>query len=259
MSLRWLTLAGAVASAAAGQIITTPGITASLDLTWQEDPAYAHNGDGILEPREHALILMTLAFTGQNTLVQFSPPLSTYSSGTIVALAASFFDIRSEAPDAAGLYNNGITVPPSSSTGPNNNVAGTSGYGVRAGFRRGGNVANGTPAPDGFVNISAGAAFNEPPPITTNPVVNADRLGWEPTSYAPRTVSFSVQPSANAGTQAVGLYLDLDGGTNLTTAYLPTASITYGSVNIPIAPGPAPLSLLIAAAAFGRRRQKDAS
>ena len=32
-----------LAAAASAQVITTPGITASLDLSWQEDPAYPHN------------------------------------------------------------------------------------------------------------------------------------------------------------------------------------------------------------------------
>jgi hypothetical protein len=232
----WLALVHAVGAAASAQIITTPGITASLDLTWQEDPAYPHNDNGVLEPGERALLLMSLSFSGQLTVVHIAPVQN--DTGTILGLGSAFVDIRSLSGTAIGLYNNGVTAPPSSSTGPNADNLGTSGYGVRGGWRLGGNLANGQPAANGFANIGPGQLPVDPIHASTaNPIQNIDRLSWAPTSYAPRTQVFAVAPAAGTNNNVVGLYLQLGVETG-GAGYLPTSSITFGAVNIPIVPSP---------------------
>jgi len=255
-----------LASSASAQFIITPGVTASLSLSWAEDPAFPHNGNGILDAGEHALITMTLSFvdpSGGTSRVSFAPSVGPYSGGYITGLGTAYLDIRSLLGDATGLYNGGVTAPTSSSIGPVANTAGTSGYGVRGGWRLGGNAANGQPVSNGFANMGPGQLPTDPSVANvTNPITNIDRLGWAPASYSQRTQTFSVLPAAGAGAQAVGLYLDFDGtggpgtGTVGGVAYIPLASVTFGTVNIPIAPAPASLALLgLGGLIAGRRRR----
>jgi hypothetical protein len=249
-------LASAAGSAASAQIITSSWVTARLDLDWQEDPVYPHNDNGVLEPGERALMLMTLSFTGQFSRVVFNP-IGAFSSGTITGLGSAYVDIRSAAGDFTGLFNGGITSPTSASVGPNADITGTSGYGVRGGWRLGGNIANGQPAPAGFVNIGPGQLPTDPSGANqTNPIANVERLAWQPLTFTQRTQTFAVLPAAGTTNNVVGLYLDLDGGTTGGAAYVMTSRITFGSVNIPIAPAPAGLSLLgVGGLAFASRRK----
>ncbi len=245
-SLVAFTCLSGLAAAASAQVITTPGITATLSLTWMEDPAFPHNDNGDLEPGEHALITMSLSFTGQNSAVSFSPPLGSFTGGTVLGLASAYVDIRGTGGDPSGQYNGGVTLPPSSSTGPNSNNTGTSGYGVRGGWRLGGNVANGTPVFNGFQNIGPGQLPTDPTGANvTNPIAAIERLSWVPNSFSFRYQTFSVMPAAGTNNNVVGLYLDLDGGTTGAAAYLPTSSITFGSVAVPIGiPSPGGLVVL---------------
>jgi hypothetical protein len=240
-----------LASPASAQFITTPGITVNLSLTWQEDPAFPHNDNGVLEPGEHALLLMSESFTGQETRVTISPPIGLYSFGDLKGFGGAGFDLLSDSVDPSGYYNGGITNPPSTSVGPNSNASGTSGYGVRSGFRLGVNAANGQPGPNGFIGIEPGQfPSGEPTNITTlNPITNLERLGWSPASYSPRTVNFSVRPNPQWGNQAVALYLFFDGVTTGGWAYVPLTSVAFGSVDIPIAPAPPGVAFFLAAAA----------
>jgi hypothetical protein len=252
-----LAVAG-LATAAAGQVITTPGISVSLDLTWQEDPAFPHNDNGVLEPGEHALILMSESFIGQGSSVSISPPLGAYSVGDIEGFGGAALDLLSGSADGSGSYNGGVTYPASASLGPNADTSGTSGYGIRSHFRLGGNIANGQPVQSGFAGIGPGQfPGGEPTNISMlNPITNLERLGWSPTSYAQRTTTFSLGPSSQAGAQAIALYLFFDGGVTAGWGYVPFASVTFGSVDIPIVPAPAGLSLILAVAAAPRRPQR---
>jgi len=245
-----------LASSASAQFITTPGITADVHLSWVEDPSGPTNNNGILDQGEKALIFCTITITN-NVAVQFSPAIGPFSSGTVLGLGTAYLDIRSASGDATGLYNNGITAPTSTSTGPNANTAGTSGYGVRGGWRLGGNAANGQPVSNGFANIGPGQLPTDPSGAhTDNPLTNLIRLGWAPNSYAERTQNFAVGGALGAGANAIGLYLDLDGGTTGGIAYVPLNNVTFGHVDIPIAPAPASLALLgLGGLVAGRRRR----
>jgi hypothetical protein len=257
-SLAVLAASSGLAAAVSGQIITTSGVTANLSLSWMEDPAFPHNNDGSLDPGERALFLINLSFSGQNTSVSFTPPLGPFTSGTVLGLGSAYFDIRDTTGDASGLYNGGVTVPASSSTGPNSNNTGTSGYGVRGGWRLGGNVANGAPSSNGFANIGPGQLPTAPEIAnTTNPINGVERLGWVPDNFAVRYEAFSIFPAAGTNNNVVGLYLSLNGGTTGGAAFIPTSSITFGSVVVPIGiPGPASAALLVAAGtAMARRRR----
>ena len=248
--------AAGLASTAGAQVITTSGISCNISLSWVVDPTGPSNGDTTLDPGERALILASVSFTGGNPLVNFSPSIGAFTSGTIVGLGTCYMDIRSAAGDASGLYNNGLTNPASTSVGPNAGSTGTSGYGVRGGWRLGANAANGQPVANGFANIGPGQLPTDPSlGNSTNPIANIDRLGWTPNSYATRTQTFSAAGAAGAGANAIGMYLDLDGQTG-GVAYIPLANVTFGSVNIPIAPAPASLALLgLGGLVAGRRRR----
>src|SRR5262249_27305695 len=149
---------------------------------------FAHNDNGVLEPGERALMLMSVSFSGQFSNVGFAPALGSFSHGTVLGLAFCYMDIRGLTGDASGLYNGGITSPTSVSTGPNADTSGTGGYGVRGGWRLGGDIANGSPVADGFANISPGQLPINPTLCNeANPVANTVRLGWAPASYSQRT------------------------------------------------------------------------
>ena len=260
MKTRSIVALAAVAGLAAGanaQIFQAgQGVSATLSLTWIEDPTGPTNGNNVLDQGERALILMQISFAGQNTLANFTPGIGPFTSGTILGLGSCYVDIRSNAGDATGLYNNGVTNPPSTSVGPLAGSTGTSGYGVRGGWRLGGTVANGSPIANGFQNIGPGQLPTDPSLANaTNPITNADRLGWTPNSYATRTQTFQVFGAAGTNNNVVGLYCDLDGQTG-GAAYILTSAITFGSVNIPIAPAPASLALLgLGGLVAGRRRR----
>jgi hypothetical protein len=253
-----------LASSASAQFFTDASVHATVSLSWVEDPAFPNNGNGVLDPGEHALILASLSFTDQYQRISFAPAVGAFASGIITGLGTMYTNITSASADPTGVYNNGLSL----GAGPNANLTGTSGYGVRGGWRLGGNAANGTPATNGIINIGPGQLPTDPTGTNvTNPITNLDRLGWAPASYAQRTVTFSVAPAAGAGAQAIGLYVDLDGTTDGTQAgysqgtlggviYIPLSQVTLGSVNIPIAPAPASLALLgLGGLIAGRRRR----
>jgi hypothetical protein len=251
-------LALAITASASGQVVTTPGITANVSLSWQEDPAFAHNDNGVLEPGEHALMLLSVSFTGQFSQVQFSPPLGAYSSGTIMGFSDALLDLKAPSGDATGLYNNGITSPSSTSTGPNADTSGASGYGVRGGWRFG-NASNGTPGPNGFINIQPIDLLSDPSDpsqiVTLNPITNLDRLGWAPNSYAPRTLTFGTGPATVIGSgNGVVLYVTGD-ATHILSVFLPNSSVTFGQVQIPIAPGPSGAAALLTGLVFASCRR----
>ncbi len=247
-----------VAGGAAAQFVTTPGITANLSLGWMEDPAFASNNNGVLEPGERALILLNVSFTGLGTTASFAPGINQYHSGTIMGMGSLFIDIKSSSADPSGLYNNGITSPASSSIGPNADSSGSTGYGVRSGWRILGSPSNGQPVANGFVHIQPGQFISDPGLVNpADPITNIDRLGWAPTSYAPRTVTFGTNGNTEAAQQVMGLLLDANGlGTTVVVAYIPVASITFGTVDIPIAPAPGGLAILTVGGLMMRRRSR---
>jgi hypothetical protein len=224
-----------LAGTAHAQFFTDPAITLSFDLSWQEDPGFAHNDNGILETGEHAIIRVSCSFTGQNTTAAFDPPIGLFTSGRIMGFAGAYVDLLANGPDPAGSYNGGITVPLGTSTGPNNNTSGTSGYGVRGGWRLGGNMANGIPTASGFEYIGPGQMPITPSNTnTTNPVAGLHRLGWAPASYVPRQAIFALRPNPTAGEGAVALILDLDGGTTCGAVFIPLSRIHFGTLAVPM-------------------------
>ncbi len=248
-------VAAGLAAGAVGQVIVTPGVSATFSMNWVEEPVFAHNDNGVLETGEHALIRTSFSFTNQYQWVDFTPAIGSFSRGIVVGMSSAFFEIRTASPNSAGLYNNGVTVPTSTSIGPDADAAGATGYGIRSLFRVAGDTSNGTLQANGFINIQPGQFVHAPAAINqTNPITNMDRLGWAPNSYAQRTVNFAISaPAAEGG--LVNLYLDLDGttdgaqsgyvpGSTYASAYLPLSGISFASVNIPVAPAPASIALL---------------
>lgn len=253
--------------AASAQVITRgQGVGVVFGYSWFEDPAFATNGNGTLDPGESAIICMSISFSMQNQSVTFSPSAGGFSSGTILGLGYAFLDLTSTDPLAAGQYNNGESGPPGTMGGPNANAAGTSGYGVREDWRGQGNFNNGTisgssgAGPFGVFGISPGQFATPSTANTENPVMCINRLGWTPASFPanPTTVNFTASAAAAAGNAPIALFLNLGGGRGVLAAVDPL-DITYfgpGGIDIPIAPSPSGLALVFMTGLCGAGRRR---
>jgi uncharacterized protein (TIGR03382 family) len=242
-------LAAAGLSAAAHAQSFTSDATITMTMLWREADLQGNplpNPDGILEPGEHALILIdSVSFTNQFGTANFSPPIGTFTSGTILGFGTGFVDINGSG-GAAGTFN--ISAPQANNTG-------TSGFGVRGAWRVGFPVVN--PASDGITYIQFGQFPAEPAVARSdNPITNMFRMLWTPNSLAPRTVRFDCAGAGAAGTHIASVYLDFD-HTMGESVYVAPANLTLGSVSIPIAPAPPTLALAAAALLIRRRRRKD--
>jgi hypothetical protein len=187
-------LAGWVAEA--GAQFTTGG-TVSYQLTWRESD---QNGgtlarsDGILSPGEHALLRLSVSFTGQNTVATFSPAIGTFSSGTIRGFGAGFLDLQGS-NQAQGKWDvdagHGLGVrPPWDIVGPG--------------------LGSGTPAAGGaqLLDLQMGQFPQSSSGInTTNPVQDIWTGIWTPDSYATREVVFQVLPAAASNGASSALIL----------------------------------------------------
>jgi hypothetical protein len=239
-----LTLAAAygLAAHASAQSFTTDS-SITMTMSWREATSTGGtipNPDGILEPGEHAMILIdSVSFTNQGGLAQFSPQIGTFTPGTVLGFSLGFLDIN----------GSGGTVGAFNTSSPLANSTGTSGFGVRGNYRVEGPTVN--PASDGIINLQFGQFAANPSGINTeNPITNMFRMLWTPTSFAPRTIRFDLAGAVVAGNSVAAVYLDLD-HTVGTSVYVVPANLTLGSVSIPIAPAPptlalAALSLLLA-------------
>jgi hypothetical protein len=241
------TVLAASAGWASSAVAQTPSFTqdtvVSLPLFWSEVNG---NGNRVLEPGESAAVVLNIAFSNQFGAVAFAPPIGTFSSGTILGFGSGFIDIEG-AGGTQGTCQNG------SNPGPTTNN-GTTGYGVRLGWRRAGDG-------NGFIDAAAGRIreiiFLQAPPEpaganTTNPIDRMYAFLWTPASYAPRGISFSIAPVS--GSTLASVYLDLDHSVGA-SVYIVPANWDLTPVEIPIVPAPAGAGLLALGLIMGRPRR----
>jgi hypothetical protein len=203
------------------------------------------NNNGILEPGESAEIRLSVSFTNQFGVAHFAPPIGTFTSGTIVGLGSAFLDVVGSGA-TAGAFVLGNNPPPQTNNG-------TTGYGVRSGWRMLGNPSAGSvnATGTGVEQIVFGQFFSQYPPETANPINRMYALLWTPASYSSRVVTFAVAGHMPAYTGSIGL--DLDGSVQ-TAVYVTLDHIVLGSIDIPIAPAP-PAAGAMALALLARRRR----
>jgi hypothetical protein len=173
-------LAG-LATGAAAQV--TGGGAVTYALSWREcneTGGTLPNADGLLSPGEHALLQLSVAFTGQNTVATFSPAIGTFASGTIRGYGMGFLDLHGSS-QTEGMWN----------------VDNSFGFGVDPAWDLIGFPGSGTPVAGGtqLLNIQMGQ-FPVSIINTTNPVQDIWIGIWTPNSYAPRQVTFMVVPAA---------------------------------------------------------------
>jgi hypothetical protein len=235
--IRSAIIAAVLGTPAAAQSFTA-GSSISFALHWSE---FNGNNNGVLEPGEGALLSLDVAFTNQNTVATFAPPIGMFGSGTIRGFGGGFLDLIGSANnggDARGEWN----------------VNQNQGYGVAGDWDVTIGNGNGTPSqmgaalrtlqfgqfsPQGFIN-------------TRNPIPEIWRGVWTPAEYSTRTVTFDV---ASAGITASAGRLVFRLSTNsLADMYVTPPNLVFGSVQIPIVPDPSPLPFLAAAFAGRRRR-----
>jgi hypothetical protein len=240
-----LTVAAGLAAPALAQSFTNDSSVA-ITLSWREATSSGGtvpNPNGELEPGEWALITMDVSFTNQFGHADFSPPIGTFTGGTIVGFGAGFLDINGSG-GTQGTFN--ISTPQA-------NSAGTSGFGVRSSWRLAG---NGTvnPGSSGIVNLQFGQFVVDPALANTlNPITNMYRMLWQPNSFASVTRRFDPVGAAIAGNEFAAVYLDLN-GTVGASIYVNPANVTFRGVEFPI-PTPASSLILLAAAPWRRRRR----
>jgi hypothetical protein len=181
-------------------------------------------------------------------VAQFSTPIGTFTSGTILGIGSGFVELNG-AGGTAGTFALGNNPTPQTNNG-------STGIGIRLGWRIVGNASPGSvnAAGTGVTQIQFGQ-FPSTPELanTTNPVNRMFAMTWTPSSYAGRTVTFSLAPAS--GNTAASVYLDLDGSVGA-SVYVALSNVALGSTNIPIAPAPASLALLgLGGLVAGRRRR----
>lgn len=231
----------ALATQALGQSSTTDS-TVTYALSWQEcnpDGTPVPTPNGLLQPGESVLFRMSVSFTNQNGLANFSPPIGTFSSGTIRGFGAGFLDLIGTGPATDGSWNlsaaNGLGVHPSW------DLVGPGGWG--------------TPSSNGsqLQAIQFGQFPASPASILgTNPIADIFRAVWTPSSYIAVERRFELHGAAlTSGTGHTSVMLQLSPAA-LTHMNAPGV---FGSVVIPI-PAPASLPLLALAALLRQRSRR---
>jgi hypothetical protein len=186
---RTIMLLAAMAGAVPGAIAQfTSDSVVVYTLSWRESDAFGGpggNGNGLVEPGEHALLQLAVSFTNQNTIGSFSPAIGSFTSGTIRGFGAAFLDLHG-AGGAQGAWN----------------VDCNFGLGVDPTWDLIGCIGAGTPAAGGtqLLNLqmgqfpASGAAINP-----TNPVVAVWRGVWTPAVFSGRDVEFTLVPAVVSG------------------------------------------------------------
>jgi hypothetical protein len=224
----------------------TSDTTISMPLFWSEVNG---NNNGILEPGESAEIRMDVSFTNQFGVAHFAPPIGTFSSGTIMGFGGGFLDL-SGSGGASGAFFLGNNPLPQTNNG-------TTGYGVRSGWRIVGSASPGSvnAAGTGVTEIQFGD-FAGPPGffVTTNPISRMYAILWTPADYSGRQVTFA---AAGHSSPTASIAVDLSGGVNA-PVFVDAAHLNLGSITIPIAPAP-PAAAALTFLALARRRRRGAS
>jgi hypothetical protein len=221
-----------VASSASAQPFT-PDSTVHFSLTWEE---FNGNGNGDLQEGESALIRLSVAFSDQNSIGSFSPPVGTFSSGTIRGFSAGFVDLlgTGSSGNANGSWNLDNAVLPEW------DLLGPPGYGTPTGG--GSNLTN--------------IQFGQFPPgansiNTTNPIHSIWQGIWTPASYTTRTVTFSLAAAIPSAGHPASVLFRI-GSNGIASVFTP---FELASVRIPVSvPAPSGLALLALAACARRRR-----
>jgi hypothetical protein len=223
-----------LAAAGAAHAQFTPDSRVTFSLSWRESDENglpAGNNNGILDRGEHALLRLAVSFTNQNTVASFSPPIATFSSGTIRGFGWGWIDLVG-AGQAQGIWN----------------LDWRRGLGLAGPWDTG---YEGTPEAGGAV-LRDIRPFQVPggpnSVITANPVLDIWRGVWTPESYLPRTVSFQC---AAASVYASGVALRASA---VSLVYVSCSSL-FDLTQIPIIPAPASLLCLAPMALASHRRR----
>jgi hypothetical protein len=240
-------LAGMATAANAQNPSFTSSSTISVPVSWVNNTT---GTQATLMPGDSATIFFNVSFTGQGTVGTFTPPIGTFTSGTILGLGSGFFDLNG-AGGTTGAFALGNNPTPQTNNG-------TTGIGVRSGWRIVGNASPGSvnAAGTGVTQIQFGQ-FPASPELanTTNPINRIFAMTWTPSSYTNRTVTFSLAGYPGAGQAVASVYMDLDGSVGA-SAFVTANNLNLGSTNIPVAPAPASLALLgLGGLVAGRRRR----
>lgn len=235
-------VAGLAAGAMAQTTTTSSAITVSLSFTEVDSSGTpVANPNGTVDFGESALISMGVSFTGQNTVGTFQPNIGTFGSGTIRGFGSGFFDLNGT-NNAAGAWN----------------VDQNAGLGASGDWDVTGGQGNGTPANGGanLQNLQFGQFAATPGGINTTNPIDAIWTGiWTPGDYSSRTVNFTTSGAAAAGSSIASVLFRLNSGT-AAGAFVTTAGLTHGNLNIPVAPAPSSLALLgLGGLIAGRRRR----
>jgi hypothetical protein len=220
----------------------------AMTLTWREadlDGNPIPNPNGVLEPGEHALIVIdSVSFANQGGIAHFSPAIGTFTSGTVLGLGPCIVDINGSGGSTVGQFN---------INNPLANASGTSGFGVRPSWRLSGNGAvNG--ASNGIEILQFGQYVATPAQVDTeSPVTNVFRMLWTPSDFTSRTIRFQIAGSIVEGPPC-SIMVGLD-ATHATSVYVASTHVSLGAASIRIAPAP-PTLLALSAAFFFRRSRR---
>jgi hypothetical protein len=244
-SARIITALVAVSGAAAAASAQyTPDSTVSYSLFWSElDADYqpVSSPNGVLDRGERALLRLSVSFTNQNMLAHFSPPVGTFTSGTIRGFAGGFLDLNGTATvgNAAALWN----LDPSR------------GYGLQFPFDAVGEAGFGTPAAGGATLIGIEPLQFSGFIHTTNPIPAVWIGVWTPESYEPREIQFRTTGSVVAGSGPFSAVMLRFSATSFGSA---RCDSSLGGTMIPVVPSTG-VALIPLAPMVRRRRRRPFS
>lgn len=198
--------------------------------SWSEVFASTHapvgSPNGVLDPGEAARVSISFSFTAVGTPVSYQWP--TPGVAPVAGLSNSSFNLIATA--ALGGTWTQPTVP--------------------SGFEG----ILGLPGPDGSALICL--LSQQVMAHSTNPLINAWSAVWTPPTYSARTVGFQIQQlTGSPELRPLNLWVDLGPPSNPSFGTA-MASGDYGSVQIPVVPGPSILALLGLIAPFAARRRR---
>jgi hypothetical protein len=224
----------ACCGAARAQLYSTTEATVHVSLSFAEADASGNpvaNPNGVLEPGERALVQMSALITPPvDSPIHYTFNGST-GLGTLRGLGLGFYDVL-----GTGGVRGGYVLGP---VDPTWDITGGLGWGMLSS--------------DGQIrNVEFGQFEAGQPNNIANPILNVWRFVWAPDDYSARVATFTTAP----GLSSAGVESQVVVRTGGTARHFMNCLTDYGSVNIPVVPGPGVVAMAVVGVPLAARRRR---